>query len=105
MEPLHISRTLHIFYNTGVSRWWRDVSEDEHLWHALCARLKFGTSWAAWPEYEHTFAVALRPVDSSDARYARVHAACPAKAVYMRHCITMKWCSGEMVVRTRESGE
>ena len=23
----------------GVSRWWRDVSEDEHVWHALCVRL------------------------------------------------------------------
>ena len=28
----------------GVSRWWRDVSEDEHVWHTLCARLNIDTS-------------------------------------------------------------
>ena len=84
----------------GVSRWWRDVSEDERVWHALCARLnisrQIGQMW-------HTFAAALRPVDSSDARFARVHAACPSKAVYMRH--RSCWRSRQSVVRTHESGE
>ena len=91
----------------GVSRWWRDVSEDEHVWHALCVRLNIDRSRQIGL-MRHTFAVALHPVDSSDTRFARVHAACPSKAVYMRHQFTaVNWCSREVVVRTHkgEQGE
>src|SRR5450631_1246007 len=88
----------------GVSRWWRDVSEDEHVWHALCVRLNIDTSRQIGL-MRQTFAVARRPVDSSassDTRFARVHAVCPSKAVYMmfmRHLSAMKWCSHQVVVR------
>ena len=92
----------------GVSRWWRDVSEDEHVWHALCVRLNIDTSRQIG-RMRHTFAVARRPVDSSalpDTRFARVHAACPSKAVYMRHQFTaIKWRSRRVAVRTHEPGE
>src|ERR1700722_1623037 len=84
----------------GVSRWWRDVSEDERVWHALCVRLNIDTSRQIGL-MRHRFAVALRPVNSSaspDTRFARVHTACPSKAVYMRHQFTaMKWRSRQIV--------
>ncbi len=90
----------------GVSRWWRDVSEDEHVWHALCVRLNIGTGRQIG-RMRHTFAVAFGPVDSlasSDVRYARVHAVCPSKAVYMRHqCTAINWRSGQVVVLTHET--
>ena len=92
----------------GVSRWWRDVSEDERVWHALCARLNIDTSMQI-DRMRHTFAVALRSVDSSaslDARFARVHAVCPSKAVYMRHQYTeMDWRRRQVVVHTHKAGE
>src|ERR1700722_19604544 len=85
----------------GVSRWWRDVSEDEHVWHALCVRLNIDKSRQIGV-MRHTFAVARRPVDSSassDTRFARVHAACSSKAVYMHHqCIAMNWRTRPVVV-------
>jgi hypothetical protein len=91
----------------GVSRWWRDVSEDDHVWHPLCVRQNIDTSTQIGSM--HTFAGAHRPVDSSaspDTRFARVHAACPLKAVYMSHMyIAMNWCRRKIVVRTHEAGE
>ncbi len=96
---------LHI---AGVSRRWRDVSEDEHVWHALCARLNIDESMQVdW--MRHTFAVFHRSVDSSaspDTRYARVHIACPSKAAYMRYqCTAMNWRSRQAFVRTHEAGK
>jgi hypothetical protein len=39
----------------GASRWWRDVSESEHVWHTLCVRLNIATSRAdaAWIRAHH----------------------------------------------------
>ena len=89
----------------GVSRRWRDVSEDEHVWHALCVRLNIDASRQIGLMWR-TFAAALHSSTSSDTRFARVHAACPSKAVYMRHqCVAMNWCRRQMVVRTHEPGE
>ena len=90
----------------GVSRWWRVVSEDEHLWHALCTRLNIGRQIGF--ECGTHLQSPLGPVDSSassDARFARVHAVCPSKAAYMRHqCTTIDWRSRQVVVRTHEAG-
>jgi hypothetical protein len=92
----------------GVSRWWRDVSEEEHVWHSLCMRLNIDTSRQI-SRIRHTFTDTLCLVYSSallNTRYARVHAACPSKALYIHHQRTANnWCSRQVVVRTHKAGE
>ncbi len=86
----------------ALSRWWRDVSEDERVWHALCVQLNISMKTG---KVQHTFAVVLHSVDSADTRFVRVHAACPSKAVYMSYqCRAMNWRRRQVVARTRDSG-
>jgi hypothetical protein len=55
----------------AVSRVWLELSEDEHLWTTRAASVQTNVD-------------ALPVIDWPGTRYARVHSACPSKALYMR---------------------